>query len=631
MSKKLFAVFALFFACGAGTIAAVKLVRHVHPNKPAALAETAEVKIAAPQRIAEDIPILRADYFFSSKTELANLKPFVPSESFSYTIPDEIRRIVVNRPARDASLPNFFDDEKPELLAKKIVNAMTAEELLAQVFMFGWAGQNPSERVESWVAAGLGSIKIFGWNTADSKKLSQAILHLQTRSLQSRFSIPLFAATDQEGGRVRHVKGLTSQVPSALACGASALPRDAFFSGYYIGRELAAIGINVNFAPTVDLYTNLHSTVIASRSFGDNPKSVARLATAFSEGLHAAGLLSTAKHFPGHGDTEADSHGRLPRIDITRKVFYERELEPFRATIAESIPLIMAGHLNFPQLMPENMPATFSYDIITRLLRGELGFSGLIVTDDMMMHSALHYAGNFSRSVTLALQAGNNIVESSTTPSLQDPVWTENIALMKRDKTFFAAVQSSAERIILKKLQYFKSVNHVPILPKPENLKKNFPVEGADYFFQSFAARAATLIPLPKGQTRTAKTQLSHDDSVLVVSDYPNLFRIAKNYFKESGFARTDELFLRTRNYEKIIFCVYDSYSAGVLKTMQTRFPEKQYFIISVLSPVFLQDLRAETAIAVYSYADVSFKAALACLCGDVIPKGVLPLKTLQF
>ena len=614
MNKKILAALALFFVCSAFIIMIVNLLRFAQPQ-PHSVEKLSVLKSGGSA-------VLRAEYFTRADAE-----PFVQKHSVKYIIPEDVKLILEQRKNVRQDLPNFFDDEDAETLAKKIADAMTAEELLAQCFMFGWAGQNPNERVGAWVESGLGNLKIFGWNTADSKKLSQAILQLQTRALHSHFSIPLFVATDQEGGRVRHVKGLTTETPSALACGASALPRDAFFSGYYIGCELAAIGINLNFAPTVDLYSNLNSTVIASRSFGDNPQSVARLSTAFSNGLIAAGVLSTAKHFPGHGDTGLDSHGRLPRIDISREVFYSRELEPFCAQIENNVPFIMSGHLNFPQFMKPNEPATFSYDMITRMLRDELGFSGLIVTDDMMMLSALNYAGNFSRAVTLALQAGNNIIESSSTPSLQDLVWRENISLMKLDVKFFNIVKSSAERIIKKKLQYFKSESHVEILPKPVELHNKFPIAGADNFFQSFAGRSVTLLHLNnQSDAKNTFQKISRDEKVLLVGDYPNLFLLAKNFFKNADTVWTDDVFSRAYNYDKIIFCVYDAHSAEVLQSLQVRFPKKHYIIISVLSPVFLKGLHAETALAVYSYSDFSFKAALACLCGDFVPQGILPL-----
>ena len=188
--------------------------------------------------------------------------------------------------------------------------------------MFGWAGLDPSPLVLDWVEErSLGNIKIFGWNTDDTFKVAKAITLLQGKAAKNRFGIPLFVATDQEGGWIRHVKGRTSQTPGNLAIGASGLPSDAWYSGYYISRELAALGINLNFAPTVDLYTDHASTVIGTRSFGEDPEGAGILGASFVAGSTAAGVLTTAKHYPGHGDTGMDSHGHMPVIRIDEKRF----------------------------------------------------------------------------------------------------------------------------------------------------------------------------------------------------------------------------------------------------------------------------------------------------------------------
>lgn len=529
------------------------------------------------------------------------------------------------KPILEQDLPHFFDDEEPEILAEKIINAMSYEELLAQTFMFGWAGQNPNTRVADWVDSGLGSIKIFGWNTANTVNLAQAIRFLQSRALESRFGIPLFVATDQEGGIVRHVKGLTSETPGALACGASGIPQDSFNAGFFIGRELAEIGINVNFAPTADIYSDYNSSVIATRSFGDNPHKVAQLIVAFAKGLEKAGVLATAKHFPGHGDTNLDSHGRLPRIDISYDVFCERELVPFRAAVHAGVPFVMSGHLNFPQFMNEHEPATFSYKILTELLREEIGFQGLVVTDDMMMGAALNYAGSFSRAVTMALQAGNNIIESSSTPAKTDSVWIENIALMKTDAAFYETVRASAYRIVLEKLRYFKSEQAVPILPNTETLQEHFPIEHSESFFTAFAARSITEI-------KKTSPSFAGDESVLFISDYANFLNLARRRFPNATTVYTSQ-WQFARNFDTVVFCVSDMASQNAFLNLQRQFPNKTYIIISALSPMYVRPLvsLADTVLATYSYSDYSFQAAFACLCGDIQANGKMPLENIDF
>ncbi|HNY22150.1 MAG TPA: glycoside hydrolase family 3 N-terminal domain-containing protein, partial [Treponemataceae bacterium] len=266
-----------------------------------------------------------------------------------------------NTPRKTGHVPGFWDPVENRELAKSIVDEMTDEEMLAQILMFGWAGADPSPLVTDWVAErGLGSIKVFGWNTDNTLKVAESVSTLQEKAKAGRFHIPLFVATDQEGGWIRHIKGRTTETPGNLAIGASGLPADAWYSGYYIARELRALGINLNFAPTVDLYTDHGSTVIGPRSFGEDPESAGVLGAAFAAGSRAAGVLTTAKHFPGHGDTDSDSHGRLPVINIDERTLMERELVPFKRLVEAGVPAIMSGHLSFPRVTGSGVPATFS-------------------------------------------------------------------------------------------------------------------------------------------------------------------------------------------------------------------------------------------------------------------------------
>ncbi|UTC67068.1 MULTISPECIES: glycoside hydrolase family 3 protein [unclassified Treponema] len=520
-------------------------------------------------------------------------------------------------------LPNFYDDLPNEKLAAEIIANMTDEELLAQTFMFGWAGQDPGDLLLSWIEdSGLGSIKVFGWNTGDSHKLAKAISLLQKKSLQGRFGIPLFVATDQEGGWVRHVKGLTSETPGNLAIGASGIPWDSYYSGYYISREISALGINLNFAPTVDLLTDHDSSIIGPRSFGDSPHAAGILGAAFVRGSREAGVLTTAKHFPGHGDTSIDSHGRLPKIDISEETFRNRELIPFKYLIEAGVPAIMTGHLNFSSILPNGEPATFSKYLLTDILRGEMGFKGLIITDDMMMHGAMNFAGGIAKAVKMALEAGNDIIESSTTPRHYQAFWKENIRAMKDDPEFKERVKDAAFRIIYEKLKYFKSNNHVPILPELEKLDERIPDKEGQKFFLSLAGRSTTIV-----RDAAIPFKPEPNEDILLVSAYKDFFKYGLKRFPDAKIIEVDSARHHARRFDTIIFCLSDKYSLGVLKKIMESYPQKKYIVISILSPAFLAKVPdVQTAIAIYSYSPASFTAAFGALCGDFNPNGKLPI-----
>jgi len=522
------------------------------------------------------------------------------------------------------TLPDFYDPEPAASLAVRITDAMTDEELLSQTFMFGWAGQEPTDLLMSWITErSLGSIKIFGWNTEDSVALAKAVSLLQKKANSTRFRIPLFVATDQEGGWIRHVKGRTSETPGNLAVGASGYPIDAYYEGFYIARELSALGINLNFAPTVDLYTNHESSIIGPRSFGQSPVAAGILARAFMQGSRRAGVLTTAKHFPGHGDTALDSHGKLPTIAISKETLYSRELIPFQYLIEADVPAIMTGHLNFPAVSEHGEPASFSQYLLQTVLRGQLGFKGLIITDDMMMHGAIRYAGTIDKAVRLALEAGNDIIESSTTPRLYDAFWTENLKRMQTHAEFRERVKDAARRIIETKLRYFKSGNAVPLYPDVYAITEKLPDPEGQSFFLSLAARSVTVV-----RGKHIPYVSKKGEKILLAGVYSAFLQAGLKRFPAAQTSNlSDGIFTKTAASDTVIFCLSNDFSLQILQQLYKRYPQKKYIIFSCLSPVLLSGIpEIPTAIALYSYAPVSFTAGFAALLGDFEVQGRLPL-----
>jgi beta-N-acetylhexosaminidase len=316
---------------------------------------------------------------------------------------------------------------------------------------------------------------------------------LQKSALETGFQIPLLVATDQEGGWVRHVKGSTSETPGNMAIGASGRPADAYWSGYYIGRELSLVGINMNFAPGVDLYTNPDSVLIGPRSFGSNPSRAGILGAAFMKGLKAAGVIATAKHFPGHGDTDQDSHGVLPRINVSFDTLWERELVPYRILARERLPAVMTGHLAFPATPAGETPASLSSWFIKDVLQGLIHYQGLIITDDLMMNGAAAFSGSLSRAAREALNAGNDIVMFSKTPNLYDPVWVSLLLAMKDDVVFRERVRDAAFRILSAKLEFLRGRGQVPYIPDIGKLEAGIPEPQGAAFFHELAARCVTI------------------------------------------------------------------------------------------------------------------------------------------
>ena len=517
-------------------------------------------------------------------------------------------------------------------MAAAIEQAMSDEQALAQVFMLGWVGAEPSPLIMDWIRQrNIGGVKIFGWNTDDTQKLARTIGTLQKVSLEGHFNIPLLMATDQEGGWIRHVKGSTSETPGNMAIGASGYPRDAYLSGYYIGKELAVLGVNMNFAPTVDLFTNRDSSLIGPRAFGSDPVKTGIFGAAFMKGQLDAGVIPTAKHFPGHGDTDLDSHGILPQINLNFETLWGRELVPYRMLAGEGIPAIMSGHLAFPKTGAASAPASLSAWFLKNVLREKIGFRGVIVTDDLMMNGAAMWAGSVSRAARQALLAGNDIIMLSQTPFLSDPVWTSLSAAMRDNAEFRSCVRNACRRVLEMKLKYLRAKTAVPYIPDIRRVENELPDPEGSAFFLNLAARSVTIVRNRKTSNEAFTLPLKPENAgrVLLAGQFGDFFRTGRTAFPAAVSYRfsgsdTAELLQHARNADTIIFCISDASGLRLLRSLESL--KKRIVVLSVLSPVYLESVPwADAAVAVYSYAPESFTAAFSAITGRIEARGQLP------
>ncbi|MGR8008358.1 glycoside hydrolase family 3 protein [Streptomyces hypolithicus] len=267
----------------------------------------------------------------------------------------------------------------------------------------GFTGTTAPDWLLRRVGEGLTSVGLFGRNIASPAQL--AALTAQLRAERD----DVLVAIDEEGGDVTRleVRG-GSSFPGNLALGAvddTDLTRDV---ARELGRRLAECGVNLNWAPSADVNSDPGNPVIGVRSFGADPQLVARHTAAYVEGLQASGVAACTKHFPGHGDTAVDSHHAMPRIDVGLDTLHARELVPFKAAIAAGSKSVMSAHILLPALDPAR-PATLSPRILTGLLREELGYDGLIITDGMEMQ-AISATYGIERGSVLAIAAGADAI-----------------------------------------------------------------------------------------------------------------------------------------------------------------------------------------------------------------------------
>jgi beta-N-acetylhexosaminidase len=289
-------------------------------------------------------------------------------------------------------------DPGPER-AEALLATLTLEEKVGQIFMPVMAGsdattvsapegaanqevfgyQTPAEIVSAYK---LGGVIYLGDNIITADQVGALSAGLQAAS-RSTTGIDLLVAVDQEGGRVNRITdGVTVFPPASLLSGDTEAVREA---GYLTGRQVALQGVNVVLAPVADVTATGTTGAIGNRSYGDDPDVVADMVRAAVVGLQEAGVAAAVKHWPGHGATEVDSHLSLPVLDITRSAWEERERVPFVAAIEEGVDIVLVGHLALPDVDPAGDPATVSPVLIDQLLRNDLGFEGVVMTDALNM------------------------------------------------------------------------------------------------------------------------------------------------------------------------------------------------------------------------------------------------------
>lgn len=532
-------------------------------------------------------------------------------------------------------LPHFTDQKDPELLAREIVEAMTPEERLGQALMFSWTGVTPSDEIRDWITeSNLGGIKVFGWNGYDIETLAATIGEYQNLALANRFGIPLLVATDQEGGIVRHITDETSLTPGNMSIGASGLPADAYNSGLLIGRELAAIGVNMNFAPDVDLYLKPHTAVIGTRAFSADPEETAFLSTVWYKGHADAGIVATVKHYPGHGRAEDDSHGVLPIIDVSLEDLKKDDLLPYRMLINEGIPAVMASHLAYSRITGDTLPASRSSYFLQDLLREEMGFQGMVISDDMIMYGALMGDMTVPRACEESLRAGVDMLLVSRGPENHRNVWELLHEKLEEDEEMAQRVKEAAYWVVKTKLIWLKGEQAVPYAPEASTVYDRVPDPDMAEHTLSVSARSITVFKdrdgkLPLDPEKTEKILLVSQDNYTKEAlrkriPGAHLFDVPSDPGPGELSARRRSLQGIMDRYDRVVFTLrngYDQYMAEGLE----KWNDKVIFLITS-NPSYSEAIPwADTVVFAYLYNWDTTDASLGVIMGDYTPTGEMP------
>jgi beta-N-acetylhexosaminidase len=349
----------------------------------------------------------------------------------------------------------------------------------------------------------VGGYHIEGYSGGDPASGALLITRMQQLA-----KIPLLITADFEGGVGYQFEGAT-RFPRGMAIGATGNPQYAYDAASYTAREAKALGVNINFYPVVDVNNNPQNPIINIRSFGEDPQRVAEFGAAYVRGTQESGVLATAKHFPGHGDTSVDSHLQLPVLDFDRARLDKIELVPFVGAIQAGVGAVMTAHISLPQLEPTpGLPASLSPAITSGLLRRDLGFQGLVFTDSLRMFAISKNFG-VGQAAVMAIQAGADVALS---PPDVAQAFAALQAAVKKGEISEARLDESVQRLLAAKAWENLNVQRTPDLDQLDRLIAS---RAAQEKSDEIIEHALTLV---KDDKKALPLKLAPDEDVLLLN-----------------------------------------------------------------------------------------------------------------
>ncbi|MFA5474175.1 MAG: beta-N-acetylhexosaminidase [Acholeplasmataceae bacterium] len=520
---------------------------------------------------------------------------------------------------------------------KQRLENMTLEEKIGQLLMFGIEGTEVNEEtmqmVEKYKA---GNVILFTHNIKGIKQLFKLTQDLHQLSLK-HLGLPMFIGIDQEGGMVTRIQSEATFFPGAMTIAANHLPLMGYEVGKQMGFELKQLGININFAPVLDVNNNPKNPVIGVRSYSDNPEEVAKYGLPFIQGLQEH-VIATAKHFPGHGDTVVDSHVGLPTVNHSRERLEAVEFAPFKKAINAGIHGMMSSHIYFPALTEGGKPATLSHEVMTTLLRDEFGFEGLIVTDGMEMKAIADRYGTVEASL-MAVQAGVNIYCVCHSPKLALESMERIKEAVLNGEISEDVINERVERV----LHYKEKYAHTNVDFEFADVESLIGTEEAKDMSYQIVKGAATLVKgkplqlknkalligtLPKATTIADDRLGNHDIFQELNHDFPELtvLKIPVIPSEEDVEMALD----KAQAYDQIIITTYNAnvYRNQVQLLEKLHTLGKEVHVIAMRNPYDLVDVPViQNYVCLYEYTPNSVRVLKEYLKGNLQLKGKVPIQ----
>jgi beta-N-acetylhexosaminidase len=555
--------------------------------------------------------------------------------------------------ALDTTLPAPFDGDTTAWVRRTLAG-LSLRQRVAQMVMFWVLGDYTSvddstfREVVRWVESeGVGGMTM---SLGTPMEVAAKVNYLQRRA-----NVPLLVSSDLEPSLMRleaaifphyllETGGATS-FPTAMAIAATGRDQDAYDVARAIGREARAVGIHINFAPTVDVNINPDNPVIGTRSFGEDPQRVARLAALFVQGSHAAGVMATAKHFPGHGDTDVDSHVGLPVVTANPARLSAVELVPFRSAIDAGADLVMSAHIALPALGGDSTtPATLRPDVMNDLLRDSLGFRGVTITDALSMEG-VGKGYTIEESVVQAVRAGTDILLRPGDDATR--AINAVVAAVDRGEITAARIDSSVTRILWTKARAGLASSREVSL---EHIRETVATAEHQALSLDVAQRAITLlrdsglaVPIPAGAQRIAVVSYMPETELKAGRAFQReLTRLRRGsaavakLSPSTAPSQLDSLSNRLRNADAIIIAAYVRRVEGEGRTsvpphvaawIDSVAAQRNAAVIAFGNPYIIRQFpRARTYLNTYGVGDALEIAAARALSGVAGISGKSPV-----
>jgi beta-N-acetylhexosaminidase len=523
------------------------------------------------------------------------------------------------------------EDPSLNMKVEKVLSSLSLEQKIGQMLIYGFKGQKAQEDAIPVIKKyDLGGVILFTHNIDSEDQTFELNKDIQHYAM-SHTKVPVFISIDQEGGKVLRIQNFGTVLPGNMNLGATRSSTLSFLAGKLTAVDLEMLGINMNFAPVLDVNTSAKNEVIGVRSFGSDPDMVAELGSAYIRGIQSRRVSATAKHFPGHGNTSGDSHFENLTINRTLDELKKYDLKPFAEAIKDGVDVVMTAHISVPSIDPSGKPATLSNKIITGLLRDQMGYNGLVVTDDMEMRPATKDLP-IGKAALQAVLAGCDMIIVVWTDSAKKDVYDSLLGAAKKNILTQTRIDESVRRILRVKLkrQLFDNTPDPNIADVRKVVGNKFHQQISHLIAQksiTIVHNLKNIIPVSKKGKFAVISPFTYLSAELNRSGLSNdLIKMdVKLDMSQRNKVVTEALGYQNK-VDAYIIAVVDESQAQVAKMLKQK-STIPVIVAALDSPYVYSTVKdADAYLCAYSFRTQALRALAKVISGDAKPLGKLPV-----